>query len=48
MNDGVVSEVARYSMRTFKDYGLVPVAYCSSRGGKPFRYLLSILCKSIS
>ena len=22
MNDGVVSEVAAYSMRTFKDYGL--------------------------
>lgn len=32
MNDGVVSEVAAYSMRTFKDYGLVPVAYCASGG----------------
>lgn len=32
MNDGVVSEVASYSMRTFKDYGLVPVAYCASGG----------------
>lgn len=32
MNDGVVSEVAAYSMRTFKDYGLIPVAYCASGG----------------
>ena len=32
INDGIVSEVAAYSMRTFKDYGLVPVAYCASGG----------------
>lgn len=32
MNDGDVSEVASYSMRIFKDYGLVPVAYCASGG----------------
>ena len=32
INDGDVSEVASYSMRIFKDYGLVPVAYCASGG----------------
>lgn len=40
MNDGVVSEVAAYSMRTFKDYGLVPVAYCSSGGSHLGTYYL--------
>ena len=47
MNDGVVSEVAAYSMHTFKDYGLVPVALLFI-WRKSFRYLLSVLCKSIS
>ncbi|WP_346660613.1 hypothetical protein [uncultured Veillonella sp.] len=32
MENVVVSSVASYSMRTFKDYGLVPVQYCSSGG----------------
>ena len=40
MNDGVVSEVAAYSMRTFKDYGLVPVAYCASGGSHLGTYYL--------
>ena len=40
MNDGVVSEVVAYSMRTFKDYGLVPVAYCSSGGSHLGTYYL--------
>ena len=40
MNDGVVSEVAAYSMHTFKDYGLVPVAYCSSGGSHLGTYYL--------
>ena len=40
MNDGVVSEIAAYSMRTFKDYGLVPVAYCSSGGSHLGTYYL--------
>lgn len=32
MEDGVVSDTAAYSMRVFKDFGLVPVAYCNSGG----------------
>ena len=32
MESGVVSSIASYSMRTYKDYGLIPVAYCSSGG----------------
>lgn len=40
MNDGVVSEVAAYSIRTFKDYGLVPVAYCASGGSHLGTYYL--------
>ena len=40
INDGVVSEVAAYSMRTFKDYGLVPVAYCASGGSHLGTYYL--------
>ena len=40
MNDGVVSEVAAYSMRTFKDYGLVPVAYCASGGSHLGTYFM--------
>ena len=40
MNNGVVSEVAAYSMRTFKDYGLVPVAYCASGGSHLGTYYL--------
>lgn len=32
MENGVVSQTASYSMRTFRDYGLVPVLYCSSGG----------------
>lgn len=40
MNDGVVSEVAAYSMRTFKDYGLIPVAYCASGGSHLGTYYL--------
>lgn len=40
INDGVVSEVAAYSMRTFKDNGLVPVAYCASGGSHLGTYYL--------
>lgn len=32
MDKGVVSSIASYSMHTFNDYGLIPVAYCSSGG----------------
>lgn len=40
MNDGVVSEVAAYSMRIFKDSGLIPVAYCASGGSHLGTYYL--------
>lgn len=34
MEDGVVSQTASYSMKIYRDYGLVPVAYCSSGGSR--------------
>lgn len=32
MENGVVSNDAAYSMRYFHNFGLIPVAYCSSAG----------------
>lgn len=34
MENGVASSTASYSMRMFRDFGLVPVAYCSSGGSR--------------
>lgn len=46
MEDGVVSDTAAYSMRVFKDFGLVPVAYCNSGGstlGITTRFMLILI-----
>lgn len=31
-NNGIISEDASYSMRIYRDFGLVPVAYCAGAG----------------
>ncbi|MDN0045437.1 hypothetical protein QVN49_00240 [Megasphaera hexanoica] len=40
LENGLVSKNAAYSMRVFKDFGLIPVAYCSSGGSHLGSYVI--------
>lgn len=39
-NKGIISEDAAYSMRIYRDFGLIPVAYCAGSGNNIGTYTI--------